>query len=242
MLNNCDDDDVKQILVSLEEALDVLKNIGTVNIKTLGQQLESINNSIDWLCLTSLGMYNESASVLSTQLKPLAARMKIGQREKRTVDNCISNIETLIDYLENEYFEGQEDGDEEEEEEEENTVHVTMFPNNKYLNLSTRSQFPDVKTKFRELSLIYHPDKCPNDKTPGMTKEQCEEEFKTLRNEYENIKNNLGISGGKRKSRKNKTKKGLKLRKKYSTRRSRKQLKRKQLKRKQTKSKRRNRK
>jgi hypothetical protein len=222
--NPCTDENLIQILKSLKEALTELKKIGSVNTTTIGEKLKNINSSIDWLCLTYLGFNNQSASFLANQLRPAAAQMS-GHKVTGTAKKCVPHIENLIDYLENEYFDDEDENYEEESGEESeysdtNQQTGTLFPNNKYLNLSDPSQFPDVKSKYKQLSLIYHPDKCPNDKTTGMTKQQCETEFKILNSEYNNIKERFGISGGKRKTRKSiiKTKKRSKLiRKQYKS-------------------------
>jgi hypothetical protein len=190
------------------------------------------------MCLTYLGFNNISAAFLSTQLQTAAAQMS-GPKVTGTAKKCIPHIENLIDYLENKYlgnqyfkdqqFDDEQESDEEESDEEQeysntNQQTGTMFPNNKYLNLNDASQFPDVKSKYKKLSLIYHPDKCPNDNTPGMTKQQCEDEFKILNSEYNNIKERIGVSGGKRKTRRTrtKTKKSSKLIRKQYKRKSRK--------------------
>jgi hypothetical protein len=66
---------------------------------------------------------------------------------------------------------------------------------------------------------MYHPDKCPNDNTPGMNKQQCENEFKILNSEYINIKEKLGVSGGKKRkhSKVRRTRKTKKHTKRYSS-------------------------
>ena len=81
------------------------------------------------------------------------------------------------------------------------------------MNLTNKNDFPNVKSKYRKLALIYHPDKCPNSKTPPeiKTTDDCEKEMKILNDEYEAIEKHFGFSGGKNKTkRNNKTKKNKK--------------------------------
>lgn len=149
------------------------------------------------------------------------ARLKAGVPGTNLIQKCVPHIKNMVRFFNEEYdpndlYESElepqsesepqseyESGSEHEyESEDEPNNNGTLFPSHKYLDLSDKSEFPQVKTKYRQLSLTYHPDKCLNDKTPGMTKTQCETEFKILNNEYDEIKEELNIVGGrKRKTR-----------------------------------------
>jgi hypothetical protein len=203
----------------------------TDTVKNIGNKLTLINKNIDFLCLQSLGFENPNASYLGNQLRVAASQMSqagvIGAAKK-----CIPYVENLINDLEN-YDEDEEDEDEEDEDEDEEDEDEededeeepsTLFPDHKYLNLSDESEYPQVKAKYRQLSLLYHPDKCPNKNTPGMTKSECEEEFKILDKEYKAIKNKFNKTGGK-KSRKNNKKITRKMNKKHNSKSKRRKVK-----------------
>ena len=129
---------------------------------------------------------------------------------------CIPHIERVLKFLKDEfYISDAEDNNEEEEE----PVVSTLFPSHKYLDLTDKTEIPNIKSKYKELSLLYHPDKCPNSNTPNMTKKDCEEEFKIINNEYNIIKNHFGIAGGKRRTKKRNPKKKLSKRRKSNRRR-----------------------
>jgi hypothetical protein len=215
--NYCTKEKIYSIKQSLNEILIELKKIltKTDTVKNIGNKLILINKNIDFLCLQSLGFENPNASYLGNQLRVAATQMSqggvIGAAKK-----CIPYVENLINDLENDYEDDEEeDEDEDEDEEDEEDEPSTLFPGHKYLNLSDESEYPEIKAKYKQLSLLYHPDKCPNKNTPGMTKSECEEEFKILDSEYKAIKNRFNKTGGK-KSRKTSRKINKKTNKKTS--------------------------
>ena len=201
--NYCTKEKINSIKKSLNQILIELNKIlnKTDTVKNIGNKITLINKNIDFLCLQSLGFENPNASYLGNQLRVAATQMSqagvIGAAKK-----CIPYVENLINDLENYDDEDEEDEEEEEEdeeeEEEEEDEPSTLFPGHKYLNLSDESEYPEIKAKYRQLSLLYHPDKCPNKNTPGMTKSECEEEFKILDREYKAIKNKFNKTGGKK--------------------------------------------
>jgi hypothetical protein len=208
----CTQEKLDSIENSLKQALVELNKLATKSDtgKNIGKKLAMINKNIDFYCLSTLGLENESAYFLTSQLNPVAAQLS-GTGVSRNAKSCISAIENLLTYLEN--IEANTDSDDEYSERSSESTsgrsseaepRITLFPNNKYLDLSDPNEFDEVKKKYKQLSLIYHPDKCPNNNTPGMTQLQCQEEFKILNNEYQAIKNRLG-KGGKRTRNKNKT-------------------------------------
>lgn len=198
----CNSEKIAKMKDAFERALIELNNIGKINNKIIGQNLFEINSNIDDYCLTTLGVNASimtSSRFLSTQLYPAANKLKSGMT--KTAKECIPHIQNMLRFLNEEY---KSEAEPEAVPEYNSTVpqKSTLFPSHKYLNLSDKSEFPEIKSKYRQLSITYHPDKCPNDKTPGMTKTQCETEFKILNNEYNTIKNELNIVGGrKRKTR-----------------------------------------
>ncbi len=204
---HCTPEQIQTIKVGLEQTLEILRQVDTGNTKILGTQLRNIYNSMDKLCLMVLG------GTIDFQIERISAFMskgRIGVTVRDAKDIVIPLIEELLPRLDDIAANLNSESSDDEEDE----VSTILFQGNKYLNLSNSNEFPDVQSKYRELSLVYHPDKCPNDKTPGFTKQQCEDEFKILNNEYNAIKERLGVSGGKRRSRKNKTRKGKNTRRK----------------------------
>ena len=82
------------------------------------------------------------------------------------------------------------------------------------LEINPNASEMDIKKAYRKLSLKYHPDKC---KIEGWTKEQCENEFKILSNEYEAIKKKLDIIGGKKSNKNSNTKKLHNIKRKHKS-------------------------
>lgn len=199
-------------------------NIGKINNRQLGEKLYNINKISDY-CLVSLGdiypSIKTSAWFISDEMPKAIARLKAGVPGTNLIQKCVPHIKNMVRFFNEEYdpndlyeselepqsesepqseYESEYESESEPEDEPNNSG--TLFPSHKYLNLSDKSEFPQVKSQYRKLSLTYHPDKCPNDKTPGMDKSQCETEFKILNNEYDTIKEKLNIVGGrKRKTR-----------------------------------------
>lgn len=202
----CNSEKIRKMKDAFERALIELNKIGKINNAIIGQNLFEINNDIDNYCLTSLGKNASimtSSRFLYTQLNTAANKLKSGMT--KTAKECIPHIQNMLRFFNEEYkSEAEPEYKSAAESEYKSTSQQksTLFPSHKYLDLSDKSEFPQVKSKYRELSLMYHPDKCPNDKTPGMDKSQCETEFKILNNEYNQIKQDLNIVGGrKRKTR-----------------------------------------
>jgi hypothetical protein len=189
--NDCTPEKLQAIKVGLEQMLEILRQVGKGDPTSLATQLNNIYQSINSRCLIDVG-----GDILFhlDRIIGFMGRGSNGRIVRETKDRLITLIEELLSKMDDKP--------------------IMLFPGNKYLNASNADEFPDVKSKYRELSLVYHPDKCPNDKTPGFTKQQCEDEFKILNNEYNAIKERLGVSGGKRRSRKNKTRKGKNMRRK----------------------------
>ena len=202
----CSKEKIQRIKVGLEKTLEILRQAGTGNPAIAGQQLRNLFKSMDTACLAILEV---DLQFDLDRLSEFMARGSGGRMVREAKDRVIPRIENLLPRLDDI---AANLNSEPSQSQSASSTPIMLFPGNKYLNLSTADEFPDVKTKYRELSLVYHPDKCPNDKTPGFTKEQCEDEFKILNNEYNAIKEKLGVSGGKRRKRKNKTKKGKKSR------------------------------
>jgi hypothetical protein len=201
---HCTPEKIQTIKVGLEQTLEILRQVDTGNTKILGTQLRNIYNSMDKLCLMVLG---DTIDFHIERISAFMSKGRIGVTVRDAKDIVIPLIEDLLPRLDDIAANLNSEPSDDEEDEDEAEVSTMLFPRNKYLNLSNANQFPDVKSKYRELSLVYHPDKCPNDKTPGFSKQKCEDEFKVLNNEYNAIKEKLGVSGGKRRSRKSKTKK-----------------------------------
>ena len=204
----CSKEKIQTIKVGLEKTLELLRQVGTGNPAIAGQQLRNLFKSMDSACLSLLDVDLEFDL---DRLTAFMARGSGGRMVREAKDRVIPRIEKLLPRLDD-IAANLNSGSSQSQST--SSTPTMLFPGNKYLNLSNADEFPNVKSKYRELSLVYHPDKCPNDKTPGFSKEQCEDEFKTLNNEYNAIKEKLGVSGGKRRSRKNKTKKGKNMRRK----------------------------
>ncbi len=80
----------------------------------------------------------------------------------------------------------------------------TLFPEHKYLDLSSRDEIDALKKKYRQLARKNHPDKCkPEDYA------RCNAKFQDISNEYMAIRQRLNFGGGKtikiNKTKKNKT-------------------------------------
>lgn len=210
----CNPEKINKIKEALYELKSELDKIGNVDFKILSDNFGNINRKINFYCLTYLGAYNESANYLSMNLQPAAARL--GIRQSKLAKSCIPHIENVLNYLENEYEQPESESESEPEPESEPDQKPSLFPSHKYLNLSDKNEFPQVKSEYRKLALLYHPDKC---KIEGMTKEQCENEFKILDNEYKTIKTILGITGGKKTNKNRKTKKLHNIKRKRSIKR-----------------------
>jgi hypothetical protein len=211
--NDCTPERLQAIKVGLEQMLEILRQVGKGDPTSLATQLNNIYNSINSRCFIDVG-----GDILFhlDRLIGFMGRGSNGRIVRETKDRLIQLIEELIPRLDDpdNFNSGPRQSEQSQSSSSSSRSSTMLFPGNKYLNLSNANQFPDVKSKYRELSLVYHPDKCPNDKTPGFTKQQCEDEFKILNNEYNAIKEKLGVSGGKRRARKNKTRKGKNSRRK----------------------------
>lgn len=240
--NVCEVEDIYSQLLSILKELNKIIPRNPKNTQQIGKNISVIVSKMDKTCLLRL------SGNLSIQLPAIANQMEkqavFGEQARR----CIPEIEKVLNFLRDEFsiVDEPDESDESEESQEPEAQEPeaqepekfkevidkpTLFPSHKYLDLSSQEDFPNIKSKYKELSLLYHPDKCPNKNTPNMTKKQCEEEFKILNSEYNIIKQEFGISGGKKrikiKSKKRKTKRYSKKKmirngkRKYNTKRRR---------------------
>jgi len=201
---------------ALERLLVEIKNIGKFSNKQVGENLYNIYNTGDFYpCIINLGdaypNIKTTAYFINGDMRRAIAAFTNGMTQpNKFINKCVPHIENMLRFLNEEYkpnyesdsSESEYESEYESQDESEPNNGIGLFPSHKYLNLNNKSEFPQVKSNYRKLSLIYHPDKCPNDKTSGMDKSQCETEFKILNNEYDAIKEKLNIVGGrKRKTR-----------------------------------------
>lgn len=202
MARHCTPENIKDLISGIDEIIDWIDSIGTQTNKNIGANINRIYKELSdsgaILCLTELGLENEDAEMLSTQLQPIGQRLMNGVTGP--AKKIRSNLINFLEYIENVDLEEHEDDEDEEDEEDEKDEDDDIFPEHKYLHIANKDEFPDIKSKYKELSLMYHPDKCPNENTPNMTKTQCEEEFKKLNNEYSQIKEHFEIIGGRKRN------------------------------------------
>ena len=237
---DCPPEKIAPMKDMFERLLAEINNIGKFGNTQVRENLSNIFKGVDDYCLIALGdmspSIKKSAWFISDNMPKAIARLQ----NTKLMKECVPHLENLIRFLNEEYdpneaFESESEYESESESEYDHgpepdfyanfrsTWNPTLpkkslFPTHKYLNLSDKSEFPAVKSKYRELSLTYHPDKCPNDKTPGMDKSQCETEFKILNNEYNTIKEELNIVGGRKRKTRRSSRKSYK--KKSNTKKS----------------------
>lgn len=203
--NDCDSEKIETIKNALTNILTELNKIGKpgFNNKAISQRLIELYSKINQLCLVSLGFdYPYATTLANTFLKNAT---QLGTGITGPARKMIPNIQNLLESLES--FNHESSPLSSPSNSQPPPTIPTLFPSHKYLDLSDESEFDIVKSKYKKLAKLYHSDGCPNENTPGMTKEQCDEEFKILSNEYQEIKSHFGISGGKKYYRKNTNKK-----------------------------------
>lgn len=227
----CDSVKIQAIKSGLERSLIEIKKLDTpgINKKEIANNMENINSTIDFLCLSYLGLNNIGAGFLNNQLKIGTTQLKMVGRTK-TLKNCIPHINDLLVYINNlqsnSYSEKPsnkrtfEETPTNETQNSTKQVRKSLFPDHKYLDLSDVSEFDEVKSKYRQLAKIYHTDHCPNQNTPNMTVDDCKQAMQTLNTEYETIKNRFNKSGGKTNKKKKTKKRYSKSNRKYKNKKS----------------------
>lgn len=224
--DECDSEKIQAIKTALENSLIEIKKLDTpgINKKAIAINMENINKTIDFLCLSNLAMNNRGASFLSTQLQAGTAQLKLVGRTK-TLLNCVPHINDLLEYINNlqsKSYSEKPSNKKTFEETQSSTkqVRTSLFPEHKYLDLSDVSEFDAVKSKYRQLAKMYHTDHCPNENTPNMTANDCKQTMQIINNEYETIKNRFNKSGGKNNKKKKTKKRYSKSNRKYKNKKS----------------------
>lgn len=230
----CDSVKIQAIKTALENSLIEIKKLDTpgINKKSIANNMENINSTIDFSCLSYLALNNRGAGFLQDQLKIGTTQLKLIGRTS-TLKNCVPHINDLLGYLQNfqsnSYSEKHsekhsekpskkrtfEETPDKETQSSTKQVRKSLFPDHKYLDISDVSEFDEVKAKYRQLAKMYHTDHCPNENTPNMSVDDCKQVMQKLNEEYETIKKRFNKSGGK-------TNKKKKTKKRYSTKSNRK--------------------